>query len=203
MYQCVRCDNELVELSSNGIYVSSCCECEGKLISFDSLMKTSVAEYVKELFDISRSGNCIQRIPCPSCSSLMYEVMTTHSSKMLIVDCCNECRLMWFDRYEYEQIARNKSFTRGRVGLHSESKREFLNLTERPRARFEPHYYDEKINDINADREEAEDDGFAEFSTLLTYLGIPIEKEVSQSLPFAFVVRGLSVVAISLSIRRV
>lgn len=118
-YLCPRCNKTLIKHKYEGTDVFFCIYCKGHLVRHKNFIKILVRHdepicrnTVRELNKMQRENlgkkkpSLVDGFPecrCPSCGKLMSKVFHSYST-FIVIDRCNMCKLIWFDKKELEYI---------------------------------------------------------------------------------------------------
>jgi len=138
--ECPKCHKPLETLAGGGVRVESCAQCGGTWYEKDELRvlkdRESHGDYCWIDFDLWKDigrfrARRQQRYSCPRDGLPMTTVHYGDTS--IAVDICSECRGIWLDKGEYEEIVRylEKVVDTSSVGDYvNDMREEFVRLLE-------------------------------------------------------------------------
>ena len=138
--ECPKCHKPLETLAGGGVRVESCTQCGGTWYDKDELRvlkdKESHGDYCWIDFDLWKDigrfrARRQQRYSCPRDGLPMTTVHYGDTS--IAVDICSECKGIWLDKGEYEEIVRylEKVVDSSSVGDYvNDMREEFVRLLE-------------------------------------------------------------------------
>lgn len=170
--KCPYCNLELNKEFYEGVIVFRCPGCAGRMVTVSGLRNLSGNHAViDQLWRMARAVQSNDGPFCGACRKPMRRVLLslTKEQRLLELDVCGSCQMVWFDAHELEQIPRRLPARKLEDELPPKA-REILAMHEIRRA-------EERINQSaggigDAGGENAPDEGWKQ---LLAFLGFPVE----------------------------
>jgi membrane associated rhomboid family serine protease len=110
-YRCPKCRNYLqkAKLSHQEHSGWSCLGCKGYALSAETTRALLHEKLNKWLWELAEGARIDPSIPCPGCQAAMREVVLYPSGGALRLNVCIQCKAVWLDRGEMEDIKKRAS----------------------------------------------------------------------------------------------
>jgi Zn-finger nucleic acid-binding protein len=108
-YTCPICKIFFVQAIVNNIIILSCKKCQGNLIDQSKLLEI-IRCHRTSLFEkpinktIQEDNELMRKINCPKCNKVMNSYPYSGASGNIIIQGCNECKIIWLDFGELSKI---------------------------------------------------------------------------------------------------
>lgn len=105
MFHCPNCQSKLQGTETEGGLYWSCKECGGLAMKVSLLRKNVAQRSLDALWMAANKANAEGKRCCVACRQPMaYVPLTLGEEKVLALDVCRPCSLVWFDAYEFQQM---------------------------------------------------------------------------------------------------
>jgi len=130
---CPKCKTSLSPTRIAGGLIWKCEACSGAAANMAVLRKHLKSEAVKELWRTAVVESTPSDRGCPSCGHALREFEASRDSRLISLDLCKTCQLLWFDGDELEAFPRAEKLHRpdmdeniaiAKIGLEAELENE-------------------------------------------------------------------------------
>ncbi len=104
MPACPNCQGKLACSRADGQPFWTCGGCAGRAVGFPWLRKQGAEDLIAELWSPAHEAEGKTGPDCPLCDRPMLSVPTPLANKIIPLDLCKHCQLVWFNPAEYDQV---------------------------------------------------------------------------------------------------
>jgi len=126
---CPKCKTTLIPTRGAGGLLWKCEACSGVAANMAVLRKYLKDDTVRRLWLEAIAGSTLSNRKCPCCVQMLKEFAVSRDNRLIHLDLCKTCQLMWFDKNELEAFPRaeklpspdmNENLALAKIGLEAE-----------------------------------------------------------------------------------
>ncbi|MGH9556926.1 MAG: rhomboid family intramembrane serine protease [Terriglobales bacterium] len=162
MFPCPTCGSRLSRTHAGGHFLS-CERCRGCAVRISLLRKTAKEEFVEQLWSEARTARGEGKRSCPVCAKTMAGITVTPDDRVLAVEACRSCQLIWFDTQELQRMP------------PAEPPPELSPDARQATAKVEALLLTERARQVYAERKKEEEEAPKGAEWLALMMGLPVE----------------------------
>jgi membrane associated rhomboid family serine protease/Zn-finger nucleic acid-binding protein len=104
MFTCPNCRQRLVRVAGPKGIMFVCPRCGGRAVGMAVIRRSAGEKTAKALWLQGMKKAAAGGKKCPVCGRWMREIPVPVDGRQLLLDLCRDCRFVWFDSREFEQL---------------------------------------------------------------------------------------------------